>query len=196
MKSHEAKYKDFSRQTCLRTQTERLQMRGFNKSVSKKAVAASKRVEKSIENNSKSGIIIDRMHRKKRTNDYIEPMPKAQLFKIKKSFQKNGGLIIQNKDTDNYLENKNAEGCTFNSTTVLLKTKPSRASVFEELIHAHQYKTGEMDGSLLSLYKCEISAQKILLKNQQAYKLTQKEVAQTQKALEFYQNRLDEILSK
>lgn len=43
MKSHEAKYKDFSRQTGLKTQTERLQARGFNKSVSQKSVYGAKR---------------------------------------------------------------------------------------------------------------------------------------------------------
>lgn len=49
MKSHEAKYKDFSRQTGLRTQTERLQMKGFNKSVSQKAVQSIKSLEKESE---------------------------------------------------------------------------------------------------------------------------------------------------
>ena len=43
LKTHEAKYKDFSKQTGLLTQKERLQTRGFNHSVSQKAVASSQR---------------------------------------------------------------------------------------------------------------------------------------------------------
>lgn len=53
MKAHEAKYKDFSKQTGLRTQTERLQIKGFNKSVSQKAVYSAKK----LENPEKYGII-------------------------------------------------------------------------------------------------------------------------------------------
>ena len=43
MKSHESIYKDFSSQTGLPTQTERIQVKGFNRSVSQKAVQAKKK---------------------------------------------------------------------------------------------------------------------------------------------------------
>ena len=72
-------------------------------------------------------------------------------------------------ETDEYLEKQRAEAITYNSTTILLRRNPGRASVFEELIHTAQYRDGENDGSYISRLKCEISAQKKLLKNENAY---------------------------
>lgn len=62
--------------------------------------------------------------------------------------------------------------------------------MFEELIHATQYKNGENDGSYLSRLMCEISAQRKLIDNSKAYHLTQIELEQTQKALNAYEKEL------
>ena len=64
--------------------------------------------------------------------------------------------------------------------------------MFEELIHTEQYRNGRNDGSYKSRLQCEIEAQKKLIKNSKAYKLTEREVFQTQKALEAYENELRE----
>lgn len=56
---------------------------------------------------------------------------------------------------------------------------PSRASVFEELIHTYQYRTGKHDGSHVSRLKYEIEAQEKLSKHSKAYQLTEKEIEQT-----------------
>lgn len=64
------------------------------------------------------------------------------------------------EETDAYLKSKNAEAITYNDKTILLKQNPGRASVFEELIHATQYRNGENDGSYVSRLNCEIKAQK------------------------------------
>lgn len=142
----------------------------------------------SVDITAESGIIKETqaMYRKS-TESKIEPMPAKQLHRIEKSFKKQGGLIQRNDATDEYLNFKKVEGITYNATTVLLKKKPGRASVFEELIHTHQYKVGKNDGSYPSRLVCEIEAQKKLLKHQKAYKLTEIEVKQTQKALEAYE---------
>ena len=92
--------------------------------------------------------------------------------------------------TDAYLKSKKAEAITYNEKTILLRQKPGKAAVFEELIHATQYRNGENDGSYESCLKCEIKAQEKLLKNQKAYRLTNKEVRQTEKALKSYQQEL------
>ena len=70
----------------------------------------------------------------------------------------------------------------------MLKQNPGRASVFEELIHATQYRNGENDGSYVSRLNCEIKAQKKLLRNNKAYKLTEAEVEQTKIALQQYES--------
>lgn len=133
---------------------------------------------------------MDALMRKEKPVGYIPPMPKAQLHRIVKAFKAHGGIIQMDDATDSYLESKNAEAITYGSHTILLRQKPTRASVFEELIHSTQYRNGENDGSYESRLKCEIAAQKKLLKNQKAYKLTDSEVFQTKKALESYEKEL------
>ncbi len=125
------------------------------------------------------------MYRKKAA-DKVEPMPKKQFRAIKKAFQQKGGIIKQNDETDEYLNKNNAEGVTYNSETILLKQNPGRACVFEELIHSAQYKAGKNDGSEKSRLLNEIEAQKKLIKHAKEYKLTEREIIQTQKALNRY----------
>ena len=79
-------------------------------------------------------------------------------------------------------------------TRVLLRQKPGRASVFEELIHATQFRKGLNDGSAISRLKNEIAAQKKLLKYCDAYKLTPLEIKQTKAALESYTKELEKLL--
>ncbi len=147
---------------------------------------------KAVDKNEKYGIMnvgSEAMYRKARAG-YIEPMPKKQLHKIEKAFKARGGLIQYGEETDAYLKSKNAEAITYNDKTILLKQNPGRASVFEELIHATQYRNGENDGSYVSRLNCEIEAQKKLLRNSKAYKLTEAEVEQTKIALQQYESEL------
>ena len=147
---------------------------------------------KAVDKSKKYGIMnvgSGAMYRKARAG-YIEPMPKKQLHKIEKAFKARGGLIQYGEETDAYLKSKNAEAITYNDKTILLKQNPGRASVFEELIHATQYRNGENDGSYVSRLNCEIEAQKKLLRNSKAYKLTEAEVEQTKIALQQYESEL------
>jgi len=151
-------------------------------------------IKKSIVNTEHSAIIKDRkMYRKKKDTD-IEPMPKKQLQKIVKAFRRQGGVIQMSDATDAYLETKKAEAITYNAATILLRQSPGRAAVFEELIHATQYRQGKNDGSYKSRLLCEIEAQEKLLKYQKSYKLTKAEIVQTQKALKEYQEELEKLV--
>lgn len=141
-----------------------------------------------------NSIIKDKKMYRKNTGNQIEPMPKKQLQKIVKSFRKNGGSIQMSEATDTYLDSKRAEAITYNEKTILLKRKPGRAAVFEELIHATQYRKGKNDGSYEARLLCEIEAQEKLLQNQKAFGLTSQEVRQTQKALVAYQKELNDLL--
>ena len=150
---------------------------------------------KPVDISGKSGIIkleSGEMYRKAK-NNYVEPMPKKQLHKIEKGFKRQGGIIQRGSEIDDYLNEKNAEAITYNAQTILLKNNPGRASVFEELIHATQYKNGENDGSYISRLMCEISAQEKLLACQKAYKLTDIEITQTKQALKSYKEELSKI---
>lgn len=131
------------------------------------------------------------MYRKK--SDFkIEPMPKSQLHRIEKRFKAQGGIIQHNESTDEYLKSKNAEAITYNATTILIRQNAGRASVFEELIHATQYRNGENDGTYISRLECEILAQKKLIKCAKLYKLTDNEIIQTKQALAAYESELKE----
>lgn len=142
----------------------------------------------------KGGIIYsgsEGMYRKSKEGKK-EPMPKKQFRKIYRSFKAKGGIIQMNPETDKYLESKHVEGITYNENTILLKQNPNRASVFEELIHSAQYRDGKNDGSYKSRILNEIEAQKILIKNAKAYKLTDSEIEQTKIALQGYEEELEE----
>ncbi len=130
--------------------------------------------------------------RKAKPDDYVEPMPKKQFQRICKSFRSKGGVIQMNDATDEYLNFKNAEAITYDSKTIVIKQNPSRASVFEELIHTFQYRIGENDGSYDNRLKCEIAAQKKLIKYSKEYKLTENEIKQTKMALKAYENELND----
>ena len=153
-----------------------------------------KALEKSVE----SDIIKIRgegMYRKSKQGK-IEPMPKKQFHRLEKSFKRRGGIIQHNPATDDYLFTKHAEGITYDSKTILLKQNPGRASVFEELIHAHQYRTGKNDGSYLSRLNSEIDAQRKLLRHSTLFQLTQQEIEQTKSALKSYKMELEEYYKK
>lgn len=130
--------------------------------------------------------------RKEKPDTYVEPMPKKQLQRIVKSFRANGGIIQMDDMTDDFLRSKHAEAITYDSKTILLMQRPSRADVFEELIHTAQYRRGINDGSYESRLKCEIAAQKKILRYSKAYKLTSVEIIQTSHALEAYEKELND----
>ena len=190
-------YAEFSKAFDLPQQRERINIQrsggvdvSFGKSLEKP--------EKPVENSVDSGIIKVRgegMYRKSKQGK-IEPMPKKQFHRLEKSFRRRGGIIQHNPATDDYLSTKHAEGITYDSKTILLKQNPGRASVFEELIHAHQYRTGKNDGSYLSRLNSEIDAQRKLLRHSTLFQLTQQEIEQTKSALKSYKNELEEYYKK
>ena len=126
----------------------------------------------------------------------IEPMPKKQFHKLEKSFKHRGGLIQYSDETDEYLESKHAEAITYDSKTIIIRQNAGRASVFEELIHAHQYRVGKNDGSYLDRLNCEIDAQKKLIRHRRLFQLTDLEVEQTKSALIAYEEELNEYHKK
>lgn len=80
----------------------------------------------------KGGIIESNNMYRKNKEKTIEPMPNAQLQRIVKGFNRNGGMIQMDVETDEYLISKQAETITYNAQTILLRQKPGRASVFEK----------------------------------------------------------------
>lgn len=120
----------------------------------------------------------------------IPAMPKKRLQKIVKGFKRKGGMVMVSKETDEYLEKLQATGVTLQSDLILLHSNPSRATVFEELIHSAQYRDGKIDGSALSIVLCEIEAKEKLIRCAKAYRLSEAEILETKALLQKEYERL------
>ena len=182
-------YKAFSKAIKLPEQMPRVYQDGLGR------VSVGGRINSFTDKENGAIIKAKKMYRKKDKN-LIEPMPKKQLQKIVKAFRRQGGLIQMSDSTDAYLDYKKAEAITYDAKTILMRQRPGRAAVFEELIHAAQYREGRNDGTYKSRLQCEIEAQEKLLRNQKAYQLTQPEIRQTKRALSSYQKELKELLRR
>lgn len=86
-------------------------------------------------------------------------------------------------EIDSYLENRRVQAITYDYDVILMHSNPSRATVFEELIHSAQYRDGKIDDTELSKVLCEIEAKEKLLKHAKAYRLTEAEIRETRKLL-------------
>lgn len=115
--------------------------------------------------------------------EYVSAMPKSQIQRIAKAFKRNGGKIDQTDEAAAFLAFRKAQGITLNSKTILLSKAPTRATVFEELIHSAQWRDGKCTGSALSIAACEVEAKKKLLKYANAYRLSEAEIRETKKLL-------------
>lgn len=172
-----ARYVDFCKETGLKEQPERFRV----------ASAGDGLTESGKDGNIKS----KGLARAQNSYETGAPMPPEQLSRIKKAFERNGGVIQQDLETDQYLAERNAEGITYDAKTILLRMEPSRAAVFEELIHTEQYRNGRNDGSEYSRIVNEIEAQEKLLKHAKAYQLDYIDIRNTQRALDEYKKQLD-----
>lgn len=113
-------------------------------------------------------------------------MMNAERFaRIKKAFERNGGIIDQSEEAQRLLKYHGAEAATFNAKTIVLKPNPSNAEVFEEFIHTAQYRTGRATGA--NIVEMEIEAAQKLLRFADRYGLKIEE----QEAI---RNRLNHLL--
>jgi hypothetical protein len=132
-------------------------------------------------------VSINKLNRKSRSANYIEPMPKRQLQDIIKEFKSKGGVIKIDDESEKFLKSQNSEAVTLNENTILLTKNPGRSAVYEELIHARQFREGKNDGSYESRLICEIEAQKELIKRKDELQITDLEDKQTRLALKAYE---------
>lgn len=139
-------------------------------------------------------IQIKQLNRKVKPDSYMEPMPKKLLQRLIKDFKAKGGIVVMNEDTDIYLKKQHSEGSALNADTILLVKNPSRSAVYEELIHAEQYRQGKNDGGKEKVLLCEIEAKEILIANKQKWGITDKEDKITRLSLEKYKKDYDEFI--
>ena len=110
-------------------------------------------------------------------------MGKKEFEQIKREFEAIGGIIDTSEEAVRHLLDRNAEGSTFDGYTIALMPRPSRVSVFEELIHARHYREGLIT-SEGDKFRSEVWAKTELLREAKRYKLTPFEIRQTRAILE------------
>jgi len=136
-----------------------------------------------VESPEKRDIIETSLRRSSSRNDII-PMDEAKYVRIKKSFEKRGGMIASSPEIDNHLDNIGAEASTMDAKTILVRHNyiPSASAMFEELIHTAQYRTGRATGS--NWIEMEIEAKRKLIKNQKNYDIPSLENDETIRQLD------------
>lgn len=118
--------------------------------------------------------------------DAIDP---ADLARMKSAFERNGGSIIQNADSDAYLlwrakqmGASNVGGLTHNAKEIMLPTNATRTAVFEEFVHTAQFRIGranafyERYGNVGGADRLEIEAAEKLISNRKSWQLPNNEV--------------------
>jgi hypothetical protein len=106
-------------------------------------------------------------------------MDAAKYQRIKNAFERNGGLIFSSEEYDKRLMQMGAEAVTYNAATIVVISDPipSVSALFEELIHATQYRTGCATGQ--NVVEMEIEAKEKLIRNQRAYGIPDSENRRT-----------------
>jgi len=123
-------------------------------------------------------------------------MDAEKFNKIKVSFERKGKIIDQSDDMQRYLDFRGAEGITFNAREIGLRKQPTTSSVFEELIHATQHRTGKFKefvnkyGNKKAELLLEIEANEKLVRFAKQYNIPEIETMQTKKNLKFYRETL------
>ena len=132
---------------------------------------------------------------RKSMSDYREPMPEEEFNQLKAEFESRGGEIQMDENAIKYLDLRGAEGLTFSEDLIFLRPDPppSRATVYEELIHAWQFRRGKMDGTQISLLKAEIVAKKLLIRYSARLGLTDAEIKDTIILLEEHERELESL---
>ena len=123
------------------------------------------------------------IYRKNSTDKRAEPMPRKQFQRICKALKNHGVFVWIGDDAEQVCRLQGVDAFTLNEKTVAFRKNPSRAVVFEELIHLWQYANNRCDGSRVSRIKCEIEAKEKVLKYAKAYKLTKLDIELTKEVL-------------
>lgn len=106
-------------------------------------------------------------------------LTQAEVDAITADFRAAGGVVDQSAGAQRYLQQRGAGGLTFNHETVLLPANPTRSAVFEELVHAEQFRRGvTIEAGRGGVLRFEAEAAETLLRNRHAWQLPPGEVRQ------------------
>lgn len=116
------------------------------------------------------------------------PMDADRFNRMKNAFEKQGGLIVKEDEALPLLNYHGVEASTLDATTIAFRPNPSTSAVFEEFIHATQYRTGRANGS--NIIQMEIEAKEKLINFRKAYRIPNSETRDTIQQLREYRQML------
>lgn len=126
----------------------------------------------------------------------FDPMPPEQFKRIQEAFARQGKTIDNSEDALRYLDMRGAEGVTFNAETIMVRPGASASTIFEELIHATQHRSGDF-GKWVTQYGnagaealAEYKAAAKLVKAQKAYGVSDAEHLVNVARMEEFQSQL------
>lgn len=106
-------------------------------------------------------------------------LTQAEVDAITADFRAAGGVVDQSVDAQRYLQARGAGGLTFSQDTILLPANPTKTAVFEELIHAEQFRRGmTIEAGRGGVLPFEAEAAETLIRNRHAWQLPADEVRQ------------------
>lgn len=152
-----------------------------------------------LENTGKSGIMeVQRKALTKINVADIPPMDEGTFKRIKASLEKQGVKVIQDADSDSFLEYMEAEALTLSDGSGILFQSgriPSASAVYEEVIHVKQIqrKGAVSSEDTIEYLNREIEANEKVLKNKKAYHLTELDIQSIEHNLAYYYEQLKEV---
>ncbi|HVA45606.1 MAG TPA: hypothetical protein VNH11_04395 [Pirellulales bacterium] len=106
-------------------------------------------------------------------------LSQPEVDAITAAFRAAGGLVDQSPDAQQYLKTRKAGGLTLNEQTILLPAKPTRTAVFEELVHAEQFRSGvTIEADTGGVLRFEAEAAEILIRHRHTWQLPRDELRQ------------------
>lgn len=134
-----------------------------------------------------------------------KPIAPELLKQLQNEFKKVGGLLKYDEESFAYInlrqekEGVLIEAITFSEDLILLGKDVSKSGVYEELIHAEQFRVGKFNewsnqfGNEVAINLMEKEAAETLLRNREKWKIPKDELELISERLEQFENRLKEL---
>jgi hypothetical protein len=134
-----------------------------------------------------------------------KPINKKLLKKLQEDFKGMGGDMIYNKESFEYIISREKtlgteiEAITLGDDLIMLNKNVTTSAVYEELIHARQFKSGKYNewaneyGNIIAENLMEKEAAEELLENAVKLKLPKDEINLIKERLNFFNNELKKL---
>lgn len=134
-----------------------------------------------------------------------KPISKKLLKELQDDFKKTGGDLVYDENSFEYIAsrekiyNEEIEALTFNEELIYLNKNVTTSAVYEELIHAEQFRSGKYNtwvnkyNNIIAENLMEKEAAEELLENSIKWKLPKEEIKLIEERLEYFKNELKRL---